>query len=317
MPFPNDVGLAQQVLVTSVARAYYLERKSKVQIGEELRLSRFKVARLLDDAHDAGIVRIEIGHTGPIDLDMSAQLREVYGLQHAVVVDTPEEHAASLRRDLGAAAAQLVTEVVSSEDVLGLAWARSVGAMCSALRSLPACTVVQLTGALPEADVPASSIDLVREAAQAAGGPAYYFYAPLIVPEATTARALRQQPEVARALAQIPSVSIAAVGVGAWAPGQSTLYDAVEPKEKDRITKLGVCADVSGVLLDAEGNPISAPLTKRMIGITAEQLAHVGNVVAIAYGVPKTMAVRAAITGGFVTSLVTHTPMARELLARR
>lgn len=310
-------GLAELVLTTSVARAYYIERKSKVQIGEEFALSRFKVARLLDAAHEAGIVRIEIGHSGPIDLDLSSQVREVFGLQHAVVVDTPEDHPSSLRRDLGIAAARLVSEIVTADDILGLAWARSVSAMCSALADLPSCCVVQLTGALPEADVPASSIDLVREAAQASGGPAYYFYAPLIVPAAATARALRQQPEVARALTQIAKVTKAAVGVGAWAAGQSTLFDAVDAKEQRRLYNQGVRADVSGVLLDADGTPVSTALSERMIGITAEQMLAVPDVIAIVYGPAKAPAVLAAMRGGYVDSLVTHTPMARELLALR
>ena len=317
MAAADVTGLAELVLTTSVARAYYIERKSKVQIGAEFELSRFKVARLLDAAHEAGIVRIEIGHSGPIDLDLSSQVREVFGLRHAVVVDTPEEHPSSLRRDLGAAAARLVSEIVTRDDIVGLAWARSVSAMCSALTNLPQCAVVQLTGALPEADVPASSIDLVREAAQASGGAAYYFYAPLIVPEAATARALRLQPEVARALAQIRKVTIAAVGVGAWAEGQSTLFDAVGAKEQKRLHALGVRADVSGVLLSEDGVPIFTPLNERMIGITAEQMMAVPDVMAIVYGLPKAHAVLAAIRGGYVDSLVTHTPLARELLALR
>ena len=41
---------AQLILIASVARRYYLEGKSKIEIAEELGLSRFKVARLLETA---------------------------------------------------------------------------------------------------------------------------------------------------------------------------------------------------------------------------------------------------------------------------
>ena len=92
--------------------------------------------------------------------------------------------------------------------------------------------VVQLTGALPFQDGDTSSIDLVRDVARAAGGPAYVFYAPFTVRDAATARALREQPEVAQAFHQLPRVSKAVAGVGFWGPGQSTLYDAAE--ERDR-----------------------------------------------------------------------------------
>ena len=61
-------GPAQLVLTASVARRYYLDGRSKVEIAEEFALSRFKVARLLDDARSSGLVRIEIGHECPADL---------------------------------------------------------------------------------------------------------------------------------------------------------------------------------------------------------------------------------------------------------
>jgi DNA-binding transcriptional regulator LsrR (DeoR family) len=59
---------------------------------------------------------------------------------------------------------------------------------------------------------------------------------------------------------------------------------------------------------------ITTPLTERLIGIGAEQLRAVPDVIAIVYGTAKAAAVRAALRGGFVTSLVTHAAMAEELL---
>ena len=79
------------MLTASVARRYYLDGRSKVEIAEEFGLSRFKVARLLDDARASGLVRIEIGHPGAIDVELSGRLQDALGLQHCVVVDTPDE----------------------------------------------------------------------------------------------------------------------------------------------------------------------------------------------------------------------------------
>jgi hypothetical protein len=52
-----------------------------------------------------------------------------FGLEHAVVVDTQDDHAESMRRHLGQVAAELLAEVIGPEDVLGVAWSRAVGAM--------------------------------------------------------------------------------------------------------------------------------------------------------------------------------------------
>ena len=77
-----------------MARRYYLDGRSKVEIAEEFALSRFKVARLLDDARTSGLVRIEIGHPGVVDVELSARLMDALGLTHCVVTDTPDDHPA-------------------------------------------------------------------------------------------------------------------------------------------------------------------------------------------------------------------------------
>src|SRR3954469_13136975 len=166
-----EVGPAQLVLTATVARRYYLDGKSKIEIADEFNLSRFKVARLLETARSSGLVRIDIGHPGEIDVNLSSELRDAYDLQHAIVVDTVDEHDAALRQQVGLAAAELLTEIVTTDDVLGLGWARSLMAMRAELTRLASCPVVQLTGALSRPDVDESSIELVRDVARIAKGP--------------------------------------------------------------------------------------------------------------------------------------------------
>ena len=84
------------VLTAAVARRYYMDGKSKIEIGEEFNLSRFKVARLLDVARSSGLVRIEIGYPGAVDLALSGRLQDEFGLTHAVVIDTPDDDHPSL-----------------------------------------------------------------------------------------------------------------------------------------------------------------------------------------------------------------------------
>jgi DNA-binding transcriptional regulator LsrR (DeoR family) len=307
-------GPAEVVLTASVARRYYLDGKSKIEIADEFKLSRFKVARLIDNARASGMVRIEISHPGTIDVALSDRVRSRFALQHAVIVDTPDDEDTLLRQHLGAAAADLLAEIVTTEDVLGLAWARSVSAMTAALTRLATTPVIQLTGALPQPDMEDNCVHLVRQAARASGGPAYFFHAPLLVPNAATARTMRRQPEIARAFAHFGSVTKAVVGVGRWAPGLSTIYDAADHRDRDQLRQLGTFADISGVAVDLQGQPVHGGLTDRMIGISAAQMQAIPEVIAIAYGVAKAPAVGAAIRSGLVNGLVTHSTLAAALL---
>jgi DNA-binding transcriptional regulator LsrR (DeoR family) len=311
----DTAGPAALVLTATVARRFYLEGVSKSDIAAELGLSRFKVARMLDWARETGLVRIELDTRGQIDLDLSVRLRETHDLRHCVVIHAPEDDEVLLRGALGRAAAELLTEIVEPGDVLGLAWARSLMAMRTSLSRLPACDVVQLTGALslPEDD---SSIELVRDLARKSNGRGFFYYAPMVLPDAATARALRTQPDIARAIERYPEVTKAVIGVGAWQHGLSTVVGALTEQERREIWELGVRGELSGVQIDGEGNPVTTPLSDRLIGIDAEQLHAVPDVIAVAYGTAKVDAVHAGIRGGFITSLVTHTAMASALLRR-
>ncbi len=231
------------------------------------------------------------------------------------MTDWPEDDEELLRKNLGRAAAELLTEIVEPGDVLGLAWARSLMAMRTSLTELPACDVVQLTGAL---SLPAddSSVELVRDLARKSNGQGFFYYAPMVLPDAATARVLRTQPDIARAIERYPGVTKAVIGVGAWQQGLSTVVGALTEQERREMYDLGVRSELSGVQIDGEGNPVTTALTDRLIGINAQQLHTVPDVIAVAYGTPKVNAVRAGIRGGFITSLVTHPAMASGLLQR-
>ncbi len=310
----DDDGPASQVLMASVARRYYLSGQSKVQISGDLGLSRFQVARMLERARATGLVRIEIRSPGSIDLDTSSRLQEAYGLHHVVVVDSAADGVPALRTQLGAAAAELLMEILTPTDVLGVAWARAVSAMAAAVTTLPPVPVVQLTGSLTGHGIEDSAVELVRGLAQIGRGPAYFFYAPMILRDASTAAALRRQPEVAHTLAMFGSVTKAVVGIGRWAGGGSTVYDSASPADRRLLVDLDTCAESSGTFLALDGTPVHSPVTERMISIGAEQLRAVPEVIAVPYGTEKAQAVRAAVRSGVVTSLVTHASLATALL---
>jgi DNA-binding transcriptional regulator LsrR (DeoR family) len=306
---------SEVVLAARVARQFYLEGVSKVDIADRLGISRFRVARLLEGARDAGMVRIEIGLPGgSLDAGLSAQLCSAYGLRHAFVFNFPDDDVALLRHRLGEATGQALMDLITSGDVLGMSWSRTLSGLAAALTQMPPCPIVQLTGAVPPPDG-RDLLDLVRSVARVGGGPAHVFYAPMILDDAQTAAALRRQGDIAGAFALLPSVTIAVVAVGAWGPGLSTIYDAVTPAERDDLGALGVCGELAGVFIGEDGRPVATPLDSRMIVTPGHALERIPLVLAVAWGVAKSPAVCAAIRGGLVHGLVTHSSLARAVLA--
>ena len=303
-------GLA---LAAAAARRYYLEGLSKVEIADQLGVSRFKVARLLDVARTSGLVRIEVSAPSAVDGEVSERLRARAGLRSAFAVTSAEDGVAAQREAVARFTAGLLEEVCSPGDVVGLAWGRTVSVLTASLRAPLRCRFVQLSGALPRPDVRESAVDLVHRIAEATGSSAVTFYAPLAVPDAATAEGLRTQPGIAEALAEHASLTRAVVSIGRWAPGESTAYDSLPPADRDALAAAGACAEVTGVLFTAAGDPLP-DLEDRLIGVTAEQLRRTPDVVAMASGLAGPEGTAAALRSGVVSTLVTHVSHAHRVL---
>src|ERR1700685_1671827 len=86
---------SEVVLAARVARQYYLEGVSKVDIADRLGISRFRVARFLEGGRGAGLVRIAIGPPGgSLAAALSAELCSAFGLGHAFVFNFPDDEPA-------------------------------------------------------------------------------------------------------------------------------------------------------------------------------------------------------------------------------
>lgn len=309
--------LADTMTAALIAHRFYVLRESKVEIAEAFGISRFKVARLLDTALTSGLVRVEFNLPVPVDVELSDRVRSAYQLKRAFVLDRAASTGprSRVRRHIGALAARLVSEIVTEDDVLGLAWARSVNVMAESIQHLARCPVVQLCGVQAGMDMRDRSVETVRRVAAISGGDAYPIYGPLVLPDARTAEILRRQRGIAETFGQFGKLTKAVVSIGAWLPGESTVYDALPAAESEAIAARGAKAEVSARLFDADGKPMSTGLAHHVLAISTEELMRVPEVIALGYTAPKAEAIDVVLRSGLVSTLITDTAAAEPLLA--
>lgn len=306
------VAIDEQLLMAEVARRYFWEGRTRVQIATEFGLSRFKVARLIEAALRTGIVRIEIAMPQAVDAELSVKLRERYGLDRALVTTTAGTSPEVIRDALGAAAARLLGDLVGEGDVLGVTSGRTIDATVRHLTSLAGCEIVQLTGMSGNLDE--NSVEVLRRVAAVSGGAAHSMYAPLTVSTPEAAAALRADPRVRQAYARFGDVTIALVAVGCWSPADSRFHDEVSDAHRSELLARGVIADVGGALIDAAGRPVT-DFDDRVLGLTVDQLAAIDQVIVVGGGERKAPAILATLRAGIVNTLITDGGVARYLLA--
>jgi len=295
-------------LLAEVARLFYVQGVNKVDIGQQLNLSRFKVARMLEEARDAGIVSISIHGAAPIDLTLSRQLSEHWGI-HAVVSNSLDGTPENVRRSVGQAAAELFQDVVSEGEIVGLTWGRTLTAMTDYLTRMPKLSIVQLTGAVTS-DINDSPVELVRRACLSTGGTAFPIFAPAIVDDAAALAALKDHPDVKAAVDLFDHITTAFLAVGSWDREGSQIFAILPDEDSERLRQMGVIAEVSGVFFDGDGRIVAHDLTGRYLSISAQQIQRTPRVVAAVGGIGKMEATRSVIRSGLVTDLVTDNTLA-------
>ena len=317
-PSPSTAtdSLTHLVQLAVVARAYYLDGRNKSAIASQLGISRFKVARLLDEARDRGLVRVEIASPpSRVDLDLSAEVAERFGLRRAFVLQDRHLPPDAIREHLGALTAVVLTEMLDEQAVVGIAWGRTLDKMADALRGIPRCQVVQILGGMPLAGISLNSLDLVRRVGAKAGGYVYSLHAPMIAPDPTTARRLRADPQVRQTLDMFTQLTCAVVAVGSWDPPSSLMHETMSEPERRQLLRAGVVADIGATLVRADGSTVSTDFDDRRIAISERELRAVPDVIAVGGGAEKARAVRAILGGRWATTLVTDSAVA-DILCR-
>lgn len=295
----------------TAARLYYLERRSKLEIAELLGVTRFKVARLLDRAHASGLVHIEVRDPHGVDAELSDALAAELGIERALVLAVTTD----ARSQVGALAARYLADIVTEGTTVGIAWSRSTQALVAHLEPGAPCTVVQLCGVIAQAEGEEHNVELVRRAAQALGGRAVTFYAPLVVPEASIATALKSQPGIAEAMRACDRLDVALIAIGQWKRGESTVHDALSATEQRTFAKRGAVAESAGMLFASSGAQLRDGLQRRVVAISEAQLRRTADVIALASDEGRSDAVRALTRSGLVSTLITHRSLAEKILA--
>ena len=80
--------LSRDELLARISSEYYLDNRSKVEIGASYGVSRFQVARLLTEAREKGIVEIKVHFPSRVSGADIRRIESSLGIGEVVVADT-------------------------------------------------------------------------------------------------------------------------------------------------------------------------------------------------------------------------------------
>jgi DNA-binding transcriptional regulator LsrR (DeoR family) len=306
------VDETERDLLARIARRFYLEDMSKTELAEAFRMSRFRIARLLEQAREEGIVKIQIEETGLVEEELSSRLAAHLRLDDCIVVPAGETEEDNRQR-LARAAATYITSQTHRGDVIGFSWGRTLAALGQHLGSLPPCTILQLTGTVGN-DLTRSPVEVIRRIADRAEVSTVALLCPLFAASATTAALLREDPAIHRTMALYPQLALAVLSVGSWDPPITQLTGFFSPQDRAELTNEHAKAEMAGIFVRDDGSLVDAAVVERRISVSVPELLGTPRVLAVAGSVEKVGAIAAVVRSGLVTALITDDRAASALL---
>lgn len=184
--------------LTEIADLYYNQGRTQIEIADHFGISRFKVAKLIQDARNEHVVDININYQNERNSSIEQELKAAYSLGAAVVVNTEYSSYIDSMNKIGASGADYLRQVLTPGSVVGVTWGKSIHVVLSHLKQIPHNHVaaVQLTGFLQMPSTAYESRHLVRTVTAAYFGTPYFLNMPLYVNSPDLRQQMMTEPDI-------------------------------------------------------------------------------------------------------------------------
>ncbi|RBP70203.1 deoxyribonucleoside regulator [Alkalibaculum bacchi] len=301
-------------LLIKVAEYYYNEDLNQQQIAKRLNISRVKVSRLLTEARNKGIVKIEIVYPKDNCIELERQLEEKYHLEEVVIISSSSNSPDSIHMEVTNTAAQFIEEKVNPKDIIGIAWGRTLKRVSDRISEVnKEVEIVQLLGNIGSSEY--SGDVIVRNIAKSFQGSIYLLPAPAIVDNIKIKEAIKSDGQISSILDMQKQCSLAIVGIGQVSENSTLVVSNYLKKEDlERLKSDGAVGEVVGRFVDENGQICKTSVNDRVLGIEIDSLKEIPCVVAIASGEEKGKSIKAVLKTGSIDVLITDENTAQNIL---
>ncbi|SMH40336.1 DNA-binding transcriptional regulator LsrR, DeoR family [Maritimibacter sp. HL-12] len=302
-------------LAARAAWMSYVGGQTQDQIALELGISRQRVQRLVARAAAEGLVRVRIDHPIAECLELERALKVRFGLESARVAPSIGADGDPLA-GLTPFAAPVVERVFrdATPRTIALGTGRTLRMVVEHMQTLDGAhhKIVSLIGNVSP-DGSASFYEVIMRLAEKLSAPHYPMAIPVVARDETELALYHGLPHVRATRALALAADLVIVGIGQMSDDAPLLVDGfISPAEHADLCASGAAGEICGHVFDAEGRYLEHAFNRRVVGVSVPVADR--PVLCIGGGESKLPALRAALSGGLITSLITDEKTARSLL---
>lgn len=293
---------------TRIAYYYYKADMTQQEIAQRLGMSRQQINRILDDCLKLGIVKISVEQLDEF-VELETAMERKYGLKAVRIVRS--DSFSGIHEALGVKAGEYLHDLIKSGDTIGFVPGRAISYLVDTIPPTwkQNLTVTQLIGS-ESSDEPLSGVDsIIHRFSMRLSAIPNSLYAPVMVSSREMRDSIVNEPYFKAAYEKLKNCSIAVVGIG----NSSDRRAYLENECLSENTPPDAVGEICTHYYNSSGEYVKMPFSDRVIAIAPEDYMNIPTRIGVAGGREKAQAIRGAISGGYITVLVTDLEAAMEL----
>lgn len=302
--------------IAKICQMYYIDDMSQQEIASKVNISRPQISKLLKQGKEKGIVHITVDSQYSEVNRYSALLMEQYNLREAFVVDTTGMDMYDSFNKISQSFNYLFDKLLKDNYVIGVMAGQSINRISKRVVASTRnnINVYPLVGGFGPQGEDWQANSNTRNFAEKMNCSFYQLNCPAYINNEDLKKVFLSQNDIRLVLDMVEKTDIAVISVG-QSGEKSTLENSgiIDKEAREELNTKKAVASVCASFLDLEGKPIECLAAKKMIGCTVQELKHVPNVIAVAYGNSKVEAIRATLKGGWMNYLVTDLNTAKQI----
>ena len=300
-----------------VAQMYFVEERSQDEIATALATTGSNVSRMLKQARELGIIRVQIEFPTKRHEQLEQELQHRFELAEVRVL------AVGAGTDplpgVGRLAARWLRDTLEDGQILGLGWGTTLQAVAQAMDGGPQrhVEIVQLMGGLSSIALASTGQELARAFAERLGARHRYLHGPALFASPEGLATMLDEPSIRIALDAARAADVALVGIGTARRGSfiALIQDfELSPGERRRLQASGAAGDLCGRFFDLSGTEVPTPVTDRVLAISLDDLRAIPTVAAVAASREKASGIFGALRGHLVDVLICDEHAAQAVL---
>ncbi|CAM3194369.1 sugar-binding transcriptional regulator [Lactiplantibacillus plajomi] len=308
---------ANRDLLLRAAILYYEQNMTQEKVAKTIGVSRPAVSKILQQARDSNLVEFFVKDHDKEVVELELKIQEKYHLNSVRVVSTRFNRSTDAIFDqVGLLGAQYLKSILKKKIKIGIGWGNAISHFVDEVdyQKSEQAVIVPLVGGMGLLNLNIHANYLVSELASKLDSQYSTFYAPVIADTAENAKDLRQTSLVSSALKAAKSVDVAFIGIGndvresTWCK-----LGYITKNETDELERVGAIGDVVSDFFNSDGKTVKTDFSKRLIGITINDLKKISDVVVMAVGEQKAAGIQAMLDQGVINTLFIDWDIAENL----